>query len=69
MKSHTEYMTFNTEERREFIRITENVQGAVDASGVVVSRIHAPHDRPCGCAIDDSAIAITGDVVPGLLGH
>jgi thiamine phosphate synthase YjbQ (UPF0047 family) len=28
-------MTFNTEERREFIRITQNVQGAVDASGVV----------------------------------
>ena len=33
MKSHTEYMTFNTDERREFIRITENVQGAVDAAG------------------------------------
>ena len=45
MKSHTEYMTFNTPERREFIRITENVQGAVDASGVaegmvLVSAMH-----------------------------
>jgi secondary thiamine-phosphate synthase enzyme len=45
LQSHTEYMTFNTEERREFIRITENVQGAVDASGVaegmvLVSAMH-----------------------------
>ena len=45
MQSHTEYMTFNTEKRREFIRITENVQAAVDASGVaegmvLVSAMH-----------------------------
>ena len=45
MKSHTEYMTFNTAERREFIRITENVQSAVDTSGVaegmvLVSAMH-----------------------------
>ena len=45
MKSNTEYMTFNTDERREFIRITENVQSAVDASGVaegmvLVSAMH-----------------------------
>jgi thiamine phosphate synthase YjbQ (UPF0047 family) len=45
VKSHTEYMTFNTDERREFIRITENVQSAVDASGVaegmvLVSAMH-----------------------------
>ena len=45
MKSHTEYMTFKTEGRREFIRITENVQGAVDAAGVaegmvLVSAMH-----------------------------
>ena len=45
MKAHTEYMTFNTEGRREFIRITENVQGAVDAAGVaegmvLVSAMH-----------------------------
>ena len=25
MKSHTEYMTFNTDERREFVRITGDV--------------------------------------------
>jgi thiamine phosphate synthase YjbQ (UPF0047 family) len=45
VKSHTEYMTFNTEGRREFVRITENVQGAVDDSGVsegmvLVSAMH-----------------------------
>src|SRR5262249_58652125 len=38
-------MTFNTEERREFIRITENVQAAVDGSEVqegmvLVSAMH-----------------------------
>jgi thiamine phosphate synthase YjbQ (UPF0047 family) len=45
LKAHTEYMTFNTDERREFVRITENVQGAVDESGVsegmvLVSAMH-----------------------------
>src|SRR3954469_10313641 len=45
LKSHTDYMTFNTEGRREFVRITENVQAAVDSSGVsegmvLVSAMH-----------------------------
>src|SRR5829696_2816985 len=45
LKSHTEYMTFNTDERREFVRITENVQSAVDTSRVaegmvLVSAMH-----------------------------
>ncbi len=34
MKSHTAYRTFNTEQRREWIRITEDVQAAVDEAGV-----------------------------------
>ena len=34
MKSHTVYRTFNTAERREFIRITEDVQAAVDDAEV-----------------------------------
>jgi len=34
MKSHTVYKTFHTRQRREFVRITEDVQGAVNASGV-----------------------------------
>ena len=45
MKSHTVYRTFETRSRREFVRITEDVQGAVDASGVaegmvLVSAMH-----------------------------
>ena len=34
MKSHTVYRTFQTSERREFVRITEDVQAAVDEAGV-----------------------------------
>ena len=45
MKSHTVYRTFHTERRREFIRITDDVQGAVDDAGVsegmaLVSAMH-----------------------------
>jgi thiamine phosphate synthase YjbQ (UPF0047 family) len=45
VKSHTAYLTFNTKPRREFIRITEEVQGAVDEAGVaeglaLVSAMH-----------------------------
>ena len=45
MKSHTVYKTFHTNERREFIRITEDVERAVDESGVkegmaLVSAMH-----------------------------
>ena len=45
MKSHTRYMTFNTDERREFVRITDDVQRAVDDSEIaegmaLVSAMH-----------------------------
>ena len=45
MKSHTVHRTFETRERREFVRITEDVQEAVDDSGVregmvLVSAMH-----------------------------
>ena len=45
MKSHTAYRTFNTRNRREFIRITEDVQESVDESGIaegmaLVSAMH-----------------------------
>lgn len=45
MKSHTVYRTFKTGERRKFVRITEDVQEAVDESGVeegmaLVSAMH-----------------------------
>src|SRR3954447_19822213 len=34
MKSHTVYKTFNTPERREFVRLTDDVQQAVDEAGI-----------------------------------
>ena len=45
MTAHTMYMTFHTAERREFVRITEDVQRAVDESGIkegmaLVSAMH-----------------------------
>lgn len=45
MKSHTVYKTFNTSQRREFVRITDDVQRAVDESGIsegmaLVSAMH-----------------------------
>jgi thiamine phosphate synthase YjbQ (UPF0047 family) len=45
MRSHTVYETFNTERRREFVRITADVQRAVDDAGVseglvLVSAMH-----------------------------
>ena len=45
MKSHTVYKTFNTSERREFVRITDEVASAVDESDVqegmvLVSAMH-----------------------------
>ena len=45
MKSHTVYKTFETSERRGFVRITDDVQEAVDEAGiaegmVLVSAMH-----------------------------
>jgi thiamine phosphate synthase YjbQ (UPF0047 family) len=45
LKSHTAYLTFKTRERREFVRITEDVEEAVDDSGIsegmaLVSAMH-----------------------------
>ena len=45
MRSHTVYKSFNTSERREFVRITEEVAAAVEESGigegmVLVSAMH-----------------------------
>lgn len=45
MKSHTEYLWFNTDTRRQYINVTEKVSGAVSKSGikegfVLVSAMH-----------------------------
>jgi len=34
MKSHTEYLKFNTRKRREYINITDKVQDALSKSGI-----------------------------------
>lgn len=34
MKSHTQYLEFNTRSRVEFIRITENIQKEINKSGI-----------------------------------
>jgi thiamine phosphate synthase YjbQ (UPF0047 family) len=45
LKSHTAYLTFDTESRRELVRITDDVQAAVDDAGIadgmaLVSAMH-----------------------------
>ncbi len=45
MKSHTEYLTFHTQQRREYINITAQVQKALGESGIregiaLVSAMH-----------------------------
>jgi thiamine phosphate synthase YjbQ (UPF0047 family) len=45
MRSHTRYLTFQTPERRQFVRITDDVQQAVQEAGVsdgmvLVSAMH-----------------------------
>jgi secondary thiamine-phosphate synthase enzyme len=45
MKSHTEYLTFQTPKRRELVRLTDRVAQAVDKSGIkegmiLVSAMH-----------------------------
>lgn len=45
MRAHTEYLTFNTRSRREYVRITGDVAKAVSASGIreglcLVSAMH-----------------------------
>ena len=54
MKSHTEYMTFNTTERRELIRITEDVQAAVD-------KVAPPSWRPAANGVAEALLPDDGD--------
>ena len=67
MKSHTDYMTFETDERREFVRITEDVQRAVDESGVaegmvLVSAMHIT----AGVWVNDDEPGIHADTLEWL---
>jgi thiamine phosphate synthase YjbQ (UPF0047 family) len=67
MKSHTVYRTFETAERREFVRITEDVQSAVDEAGVsegmvLVSAMHIT----AGVWVNDDEPGIQADALEWL---
>jgi thiamine phosphate synthase YjbQ (UPF0047 family) len=67
VKSNTDYMTFNTDERRAFVRITENVQAAVEESGVsegmvLVSAMHIT----AGVWVNDDEPGIQADTLEWL---
>ena len=67
MRSHTDYITFDTDERRAFVRITENVQQAVEESGVregmvLVSAMHIT----AGVWVNDDEPGIQADTLEWL---
>jgi secondary thiamine-phosphate synthase enzyme len=63
MKSHTEYIWFNTRERREFINITGEVEEALRKSGIreglaLVSAMHIT----AGVYVNDAESGIIEDI-------
>jgi secondary thiamine-phosphate synthase enzyme len=63
MKSHTEYLTFNTRQPREYINITQRVVMAVSKSGVqeglvLVSAMHIT----AGVWVNDAEEGIIADI-------
>ena len=67
MKSHTVYKTFQVPERRAFVRITEDVQTAVDEAGiregmVLVAAMHIT----AGVWINDDEPGLQADVLEWL---
>ena len=67
MKSHTTYLTFKTRDRREFVRITEDVQAAVDEADIsegmaLVSAMHIT----AGVWINDDEPGIQADALEWL---
>ena len=63
MKTHTEYRTFRTEKRREYVNITSEVEKAVAASGVregmaLVSAMHIT----AGVYVNDAEDGLIADI-------
>ncbi len=63
MKSHTEYLWFNTKKHREYINITDTVQEAVRKSGitegfVLVSAMHIT----AGVYVNDAEAGLIQDI-------
>jgi secondary thiamine-phosphate synthase enzyme len=64
MKSYTEYLWFNTKNKREFVNITDDVQKAIDKSGVkeglaLVSAMHIT----AGVFVNDEEDGIKQDLM------
>ncbi|HUF25059.1 MAG TPA: YjbQ family protein, partial [Vicinamibacterales bacterium] len=62
MTVHTDYLFFNTKQRQEFIRITDDIQRIVEASGVddgmvLVSAMHIT----AGVYVNDWESGLIGD--------
>ena len=67
MKSHTKYLTITTPERRQFVRLTDDVQQAVDEAGideglVLVSAMHIT----AGVWVNDDEPGIQADAMEWL---
>jgi len=63
MKSHTEYLTFNTSKQREYINITGEVESALEKSGIqegmaLVSAMHIT----AGVYVNDAESGIIQDI-------
>ena len=63
MKSHTEYLTFNTRKHREYVHITPQVEAAVNKSGVreglaLVSAMHIT----AGVYVNDNEPGLIDDI-------
>lgn len=63
MKSHTEYLFFNTKKHREYIRITDDVESIVKKSGVqegmvLVSAMHIT----AGVYVNDAEDGLIADI-------
>ena len=66
MKSHTVYKTFETPERRAFIRITDDVQAAVDEAGIAegMALVSAMHIT-AGVWVNDDEPGLHADTLGG----
>ncbi|MBO2519513.1 MULTISPECIES: secondary thiamine-phosphate synthase enzyme YjbQ [Limnochorda] len=70
MKSHTEYLTFNTQKRQEIIDITDKVEAALAKSGiqegmVLVSAMHIT----ASVFVNDHESGLWQDILDWLEGH
>lgn len=62
MKSHTEYLTFNTKKRREYINITPQVEDVVKKSGVQEGMVLVnPMHITASCYINDDEQGLISD--------